>query len=113
MGAQAGLTQLGVDKFAAMPIAGALAGGVAGGGVAAATAAFTGGAAAVGTADFWNPVGWAALTMAGIGAGVSGIFAIVDKNKEKKINKLNELQKEVLGEPNQHHGLQTARWTNR
>jgi len=96
MGAQAGLTQLGVDKFAAMPIAGALAGGVAGGGIAAGAAAFTGGAAAVGTADFWNPVGWAAFTMAGIGAGVSGIFALVDKNKEKKITKLNELQKKFL-----------------
>ena len=57
-----------------------VAGGIAiGQAVTAAAAAITaaGGLAAVGSANFWNPVGWCALIIAGVLAAAAGIAALV------------------------------------
>ena len=96
-GVQQGLEAAGMNKFAAMPLAGGVAGYAASGVLATGTALL----AEEGTANFWNPIGWASLTMAAIGAGVSGAFAIAGKVDADNHERIKPLQEKFL--KNQHN----------
>ena len=91
-GVQQGLEAVGMDKFAAMPLAGGIAGGVAGATLATGSALL----AEEGAVNWWNPIGWASLTMAGIGAAVSGGFALAEKAKRDQANRIRPLQEKFL-----------------
>ena len=93
----------GMDEFAAMPISGGVGGAVGGASIAAGSAYLAG----VGLADAWNPVGWAALSMAAVGAGVSGAFALAGKSERDKQRK--EMSKTVyMVQPYRHQGIDNA-----
>ncbi len=83
-GIQTGLEKAGLDRFAAMPISGAIGGAVAGGTIEAASILL----AEEGAANWWNPVGWASLAMAGVGGAVSGGFAIAGKVHKDRMDYL-------------------------
>lgn len=58
--------------------------------------------AAVGAANFWNPVGWASLAIAGIGAITWGIAELVEVSGEaaERIELLNKVHEEVFSAEN-------------
>lgn len=71
-------------------------------GVAGGVAALTATAAGVGAANFWNPVGWVSLAVAGIGLVTWGVSELVEASGEaaERLELLNKVHEEVFSAEN-------------